>query len=79
MKKPIVIRYSYHDLKEMAIDTPDALWRLIDKHGWSGVTWVINKDRPKLTLIHDFIKNPEKYKDYWQKRAERGGTQLNLF
>lgn len=78
-KLPVVIRYSYHDLKEMAINTPEALWRLIEKNQWAYMTFVIKRDRPKLTLIQDFIKNPEKYKDYWQKRAERYGAQLNLF
>jgi hypothetical protein len=73
------IKFAYSQLKELAINSPEDLWRLIDKHRWAYLSYVVKKDIPKLVLIKDFIKNPSKYEHYYQKLAEKHGSQLSLF
>jgi hypothetical protein len=63
----------------MAIEEPESLKWLILKYGFHRLKWVPKCDRPKLTLIQDFLKNPEKYENYWAKKHAKASRQLSLF
>jgi hypothetical protein len=73
------IKYAYSFLKDLAINHPEELNKFIEKHNWHYLSYVVKKDIPKLVLIKDFIKNPSKYENYYQKLAEKHGSQLSLF
>lgn len=67
-------------MKNLCIDNPDVMWQLIKKHRWQYLQFVTKKDMPKLFLIKDFIKRPEKYENYWQKKMYGPEEdQLTLF
>lgn len=63
----------------MAIDDPDGLKLLILKYEFHKLTWVPKPDRAKLSLIQDFLKNPDKYDNYWAKKHAKASRQLSLF